>query len=80
MKLKKLVSVLVVCLLMAGICCGCVGDNGKVIEEAPFYSLQAAYNNGYISRRDLRKIDSNLQKKRKLLWMKNKSEKLKQSL
>ena len=42
---------------------GCAEDNGKVIEEPPFYSLQAAYNNKYIRKADLKKISAMLDSK-----------------
>ena len=32
------------------------GNTGKIIEEAPFYSLQAAYNKGLITRSDIKTI------------------------
>ena len=31
-------------------------NTGKIIEEAPFYSLQAAYNKGLITRSDIKTI------------------------
>lgn len=31
-----------------------ITNNGKIVEVSPFYSLQAAYNNNMIKRRDLK--------------------------
>ena len=40
---------------------GCSATNtGEIIENKPFYSLQAAYNNEIISKKDLRKIKQQL--------------------
>ena len=40
---------------------GCSATNtGEIIENKPFYSLQAAYNNEMISKKDLRKIKQQL--------------------
>lgn len=50
---------LIVILFMGlGLFAGCEGNNGKLISEEPFYSLQAAYNNNFISKEDLKSIAS----------------------
>lgn len=54
-KMRKL---LIVFLLMGIFCLtGCI-DDGKIIEKEPFYSLQAAYNNKFLSKREIKKIHS----------------------
>lgn len=51
-------KLLLVFLLMSIFCLtGCI-DNGKIIEDDPFYSLQAAYNHKWLSRKEIRKIHS----------------------
>lgn len=53
--MKKL---LLVFLLISIFCLtGCM-DNGKIIEDDPFYSLQAAYNHKWLSKKEIRKIHS----------------------
>lgn len=49
MKIKKLLGVLVVCLLMTMMCCGCT----KVYERT---ELETAYENGYITEEQLKSI------------------------
>lgn len=35
---------------------GCENNSGKIIENKPFYSLQAAYNNHFITKEDIKTI------------------------
>jgi len=53
---KKIFIIGVILIMGLGLFAGCGGNNGKSITEEPFYSLQAAYNSDFISKKDLKSI------------------------
>ena len=56
--MAKKILILGVALIMGlGLFTGCGGSNtGKVISDEPFYSLQAGYNQKWLSKNDLKSI------------------------
>jgi len=55
--MTKKILILGVAIIMAlGLFAGCGGNNGKIVINEPFYSLQAAYNEGLITKKDLKTI------------------------
>lgn len=56
--MTKKILVLGVIMIMALGLFACGTSNGTVVNEKPFYSLQAAYNNNFLSRKDLKLIAS----------------------
>ena len=55
--MKKLLSILLVFMLCFSFI-GCERNTGSIIEDKPFYSLQAAYNQGFITKEDLKNISN----------------------
>ena len=53
--MKKIISFLLILVFCVSFS-GCEFNTGKVIETDPFYSLQAAYNQGLITWKDLKNI------------------------
>ena len=53
---KKIFIIGVVLIMGLGLFSGCGGNNGKVVVNEPFYSLQAAYNDGLLTKKDLKSI------------------------
>lgn len=56
--MAKKTLVLGVIIIMALGLFGCRTNNGTVVDERPFYSLQAAYNKNFLSKKDLKSIAS----------------------
>lgn len=56
--MKKVFMFGVVFMTIFSVFSGCSQNNntGKIIEEDPFYSLQAAYNQGLLEKKDLKSI------------------------
>lgn len=54
--LKRTLILGVALIMCLGLFAGCGNDTGKVISEEPFYSLQAAYNQEWLSKSDLKSI------------------------
>lgn len=56
--MKKVFMFGVVFMTIFSVFSGCSQNNntGKIIEEDPFYSLQAAYNQGLLKKKDLKSI------------------------
>lgn len=55
--MKKILSILLILVLCFSFS-GCGSNTGKIIEDKPFYSLQAAYNQGFITKKDLKNISA----------------------
>ena len=55
--MAKKILILGMAMIMAlGLFAGCWSNNGEIVENEPFYSLQAAYNKGFITKRNLKSI------------------------
>ena len=52
----KIVCLMVLIVINLWLLIGCI-SNGEVISEEPFYSLQAAYDSGFITKEDLKCIE-----------------------
>lgn len=55
-KLTKILTLGVMIVMGLGIFAGCGSNNGKVVINKPFYSLQAAKNEGFVTKNDLKTI------------------------
>jgi hypothetical protein len=55
LKIKKILALGVMVIMVFGLF-SCGGNNGIVVDDMPFYSLQAAYNYEFLSTEDLKTI------------------------
>lgn len=62
--MKKILLILLYLIIIMSVT-GCSNNNtGKIVENTPFYSLQAAYNKDILTRRDLKAINKLLYKEK----------------
>lgn len=55
--MKKIITLGVMLIMVLALFTSCSqNNNGKVIVEGPFYSLQSAYNQGLLTKKDLKEI------------------------
>ena len=54
--MAKFSTLAMLIIMSLGLFAGCENNTGKVISEEPFYSLQAAYNQEWLSKSDLKSI------------------------
>lgn len=55
---KNMKKIAIVILLLLTLClCGCERNEGEIMENDPFYSLQKIYNDKLLTRDELRKIN-----------------------
>ncbi len=55
-KVKRMAVIMGMILLCAGVLCGCDNGNNSEIGEGTFYTLQEAYNAGYLTKEEIMSI------------------------